>query len=132
MSDQPPKVITYKNQRVWLEPEHRIIMAEFGDATEMDIEDARRSTKLMIEITNGEQRPLLVDFKHLKSQTKECREYYAKDPEHVKTYSAVAILVGSPLTRVIANFFMGINKPVRPTRLFEDRDRALEWLKQFA
>jgi hypothetical protein len=131
MPDERQGMLTYRSQRVWLDPETRIIMAEFDDGAELDIEDARASTRAMTEVSGGEERPLLVDFSNLKSQTKECREYYAKDPEHIKTYSAVALLVSSPLSRIIANFFLGINKPIKPTRLFEDRGAAVEWLKQY-
>jgi hypothetical protein len=45
--------------------------------------------------------------------------------------SAAALLIGSPLTRAIGNFFMGLNKPLIPTRLFTSETEALAWLKGF-
>lgn len=36
----------------------------------------------------------------------------------------------NPLSRVMANFFIGINKPLKPTKLFDDRDKAIAWLQQ--
>jgi len=32
---------------------------------------------------------------------------------------------------VIGNFFIGINKPPLPTRLFDDEPAAVAWLQQF-
>ena len=37
----------------------------------------------------------------------------------------------SPLTRAIGNFFLGLNKPLMPTRLFTSEEEALAWLKTF-
>ena len=131
MTAPQTRVIHHKMQRVWLDPETRIIVAEFDDGAQLDLEDAKASTAAMIEVTGGEPRPLLVDFSNLKSQSRECREYYSKDPHHITTYTAVAILVSHPLSRIIANFFLGINKPLKPTKLFEDRKIAMEWLGEF-
>ncbi|MBK9259276.1 MAG: STAS/SEC14 domain-containing protein [Polyangiaceae bacterium] len=114
--------------RVWHDDAHGIIVADFDPRAELTLEHARASTESMRRLTNNVARPLLVDFTNMKSQTKECRDYFAKDPNHIATYTAAALLVNSPLTRVIANFFIGINKAAKPTRLFDDRKKAIEWL----
>lgn len=76
-------------------------------------------------------RPLFVDLASPKGQSREAREYFAKDPVHTQYYTAVALMVSNPISRVLTNFFLGMNKPVRPTRLFTDKAEALEWLQQF-
>lgn len=44
--------------------------------------------------------------------------------------SPLPLLLQSPaLTRAIDNFFMGLNKPLFPTRLFTSEEEALTWLK---
>jgi hypothetical protein len=43
----------------------------------------------------------------------------------------VALLVGSPMSRAIGNFFIGLNKPLIPTRLFVSEPEALAWLRGF-
>jgi hypothetical protein len=118
--------------KTWFDEEEGIIIATFEDGAEIGVEDARGCTRAMIQVSNGKPSPLLVDFTGLKSQSKECRDYFANDPTHVKTYVAVAILVTSPLSRIVANFFLGINKPIRPTKLFEDRALAIEWLRGYS
>jgi hypothetical protein len=45
--------------------------------------------------------------------------------------AAVALIVGTPLTRVMANFFLSVNKPVFPTRMFDDEASAVAWLLEF-
>ncbi len=41
------------------------------------------------------------------------------------------LLIGSPVSRVIGNFFMGLNKPIYPTKLFTDPQKAIRWLQTF-
>ena len=36
-----------------------------------------------------------------------------------------------PLGRMMGNFFINVNKPKAPTRLFDDEAPALAWLKEF-
>jgi hypothetical protein len=40
-------------------------------------------------------------------------------------------LANSKLSVYIGNFFMGINKPASPTRMFTNPDRAVAWLSKF-
>jgi hypothetical protein len=42
---------------------------------------------------------------------------------------AQAFVIGSMAQRIIANFFMKVNKPARPTRFFTSQGEAEKWLK---
>ena len=75
--------------------------------------------------------PLLVDLAIPKGQTREAREYFAKDPTHLETYTAVGLLISNPISKVLANFFLGLNKPDRPTKLFTNIEEAVLWLSEF-
>jgi hypothetical protein len=43
--------------------------------------------------------------------------------------SAVALWVQSPLSVMLANFFLGVTRPPVPTHLFTDEVKAVAWLK---
>jgi hypothetical protein len=45
--------------------------------------------------------------------------------------SASAILVSSPMLKMMANFFILVNKPKNPTRMFTSKESAVEWLANF-
>ncbi|MCC3859647.1 hypothetical protein [Pseudemcibacter aquimaris] len=45
--------------------------------------------------------------------------------------SALAIITEKKITRILANFFMKIQKNPYPTKLFDSREEAYEWLKKF-
>ena len=58
------------------------------------------------------------------------REYYA-GPELAAVVSAAALLVDSPVGRVIGTFFLRIARPAAPIRIFTDEREALAWLETF-
>ena len=64
----------------------------------------------------------------VRSIDRDARACYAQAPPSV---SALALLVGSPLSRAIGNFFIGFNKPAVPTRLFSSEVDAIPWLGGF-
>ena len=74
--------------------------------------------------------PLLIDTKSMKSFAREARQYYASD-EAAARASAAAIVVGTPVSKVLGNFYLGLSNPRLPSRLFTSEDEALIWLKGF-
>ena len=78
---------------------------------------------------NGKRLPIFVDITSLRSVTREARLYY-RDEASVHA-TAAAILIGSVVSRVIANFVIGLDKPAVPARLFTSETKAIGWLKGF-
>jgi hypothetical protein len=39
------------------------------------------------------------------------------------------LIIGGPLSRIIGNFFLSVNKPLYPARLFDNEASALAWLQ---
>jgi hypothetical protein len=74
--------------------------------------------------------PILVDIRRMKPLSRDVRRYYTS-PEATRRVKAVAMLVHSPLSRVLANFFITMIKPNVSTRIFTDETEALAWLKGF-
>lgn len=61
---------------------------------------------------------------------KQAREYYI-GPEASRLKTAMAMVVGSPLQRMLGNIFLKISRPPYPSQLFADEGSALLWLKTF-
>jgi hypothetical protein len=78
-------------------------------------------------LTGGKRVPVLVDIRNLKSMTREARKHYGRVTD---TVSAIALLAASPATQVIANFFLGLNRPDVPTEMFTDEAQARAWLRR--
>jgi len=98
-------------------------MAEIG------LNDAMENTRVVTGFFTGKKFPLLVDSRNIKSMTREARAHFSTNGRETKI-SSMAIMVKSPLSRVIGNFFMGLNKPQVPARLFDNEAEAIEWLKE--
>lgn len=107
-----------------------IITARFRPGAEVTLDDARANVALCLERNEGRRRPLLVDLREVKSQTAEARAYLA-GPDGNKVSQAVGLLVASPASRVLGNFYLGLNKPSIPTRLFTSEEEARAWLRGF-
>ena len=97
-------------------------------AVAQDVNDAKENVAVSKKLSGGKKVLLYIDIRKLKSQTRECQVYYS-GPAGCEVYSAVAILIQSVLSKVIANFFMGLRRPPIPIRLFTDEAEAFAWLK---
>ncbi len=107
-----------------------IIIARFRTGAEVTLDDSRANVALCLQRNAGRRRPLLVDLRGVKSQTAEARAYLA-GREGVQVSQAVGLLIGSPVSRVLGNFYLGLNKPSVPTRLFTSEEEAQAWLRDF-
>ena len=83
----------------------------------------------MIELTGGRRSALLVDLHDSGQQTRDARVAFTRRDDLV---SAVALIVGTPLSRIMGNFFLRVNKPPYPVRLFDDETSGLAWLREIA
>jgi hypothetical protein len=88
---------------------------------------ARASLVELSALTGGKKVPVLADIRKLKSMTREARKHYAVATMAV---TAIALLASSPATQMIANFFLGLNRPNVPTQMFTDEEKALTWLRR--
>lgn len=106
-----------------------ILRTECFPNTVMTLEDGKESTRISAEMVNFEAQPLLCDLSNVIKMTQECRRHFAS-AEHAATFSKCALIVTSPVSMIIGNFFIGLNKPLKPTRLFTNKEEGLKWLKE--
>lgn len=94
---------------------------------EMGLSDAQENVAVTFAVAGHRRTPVLVDMRGVRSQSREARLYFA-GPEAERVTAAVALLVGSPVSRVLANAFFRLSVPRIPTRLFTDEAAAVAWL----
>jgi hypothetical protein len=115
--------------KLWL-GEDGIVRIIHVPGAEVTLEDVKETMAAYLKIYKGKKRPLFVDTKTMKSLAREARKYYAGD-EAANVASAAAIIVGTPVSRVLGNFYLGLSNPHLPSRLFSSEDEALKWLKGY-
>lgn len=108
----------------------RVLRATFRAGCQVTGADARGHMEVMREIVGENAVPVLIDMSAIGSQDREARAIYAGD-EALGFTRCCAIVIGSPVARVIGSFFLGLNRPRYPTRLFTDLDDAEAWLMAF-
>lgn len=107
-----------------------IIKIVYQDDHEFNIIDAQESLMDIEQITKGKMLPILKIPGKYSSIDNEARKFISS-PEGMKYSSAEAFVTTFLPHRIIGNFYMKINKPVKPTAFFETEKQAIEWLKQF-
>ena len=113
--------------RMWLRPDG-IVHLVWAARVAIVVEDAVAAIEAMTLLTGGRRSPLLVDTREAGPQDRPARTEFARRGDLV---SAVALIVGTPLSRMMGNFFLSVSKPMAPTRLFDDEASALAWLQEF-
>lgn len=70
---------------------------------------------------------LVADIRTLRGVSLGVRTHMSSDRAG-RYLARVALVADSPLTRTIGNFFMRLNRPPFPVRIFDAEDDALRWL----
>jgi len=97
---------------------------------EESVELVKQMVQKMGEMVNYQKVPLLAEHLEFALPPKENREYWATT-EACPYSKADAFIVCSTAMKLIANFYLRINKPERPTRMFTSHKEAIEWLRGY-
>ncbi len=123
----PPDAVQTRTCLLWRSD---IICGQFLPGVDVTRDDAVENIATTARLTEGQKLPVLVDLRAVRSQSAEARAYLA-GPEATRVSLAVALLILSPLSRMVGNFFLGFNRPEVPTRLFTSVTEAEAWLRTF-
>ena len=108
-----------------------ILHQTYEEGAELIIEDSTGELEIYAnEYCSEIKRPILVDINNIKTVSKESRDIYSSE-ETAKYLSAAALLIGNPVSRILGNFYLGINKTVVPLKMFTSAGEAFKWLKTF-
>lgn len=110
--------------RLWLRPDG-LCEIVWAPHVPSGLEDAVAAIATMKELTGGRATPLLVQARDAGPQDRAARMEFIR---HQEVVSAVALMVGNPLSRLMANVFINVSRPEVPIRLFEDEPAAVAWL----
>jgi len=119
--------LTTRTARIWLRDDGIIQSVSLPNARET-LEDAQANVAAEARLSPTQRWLMLADIRAMQSIDHAARAYYSSIQSSVV---ALALLVESPVSQVIANFFIGLNKPKVPTRLFISEAEAVAWLKGF-
>lgn len=119
------EVYRTKTARIWV-GDDEIVRVSCTPGAVHGLEEAKENLEA-IPTERHKRRPVLVDIRHVAAVNQEARDLY-RNPE-ANDIIALALLIESPLSRVIGNIFVGLSKMHVPVRLFTSEAPAVEWLK---
>ena len=111
--------ITLQNDIIHVQPHKNAIAT---------IKHMHQVHKSFQKLSNGIKHPALIDMTNVQTMDYAARKYIAEETGDV--INAVALITNSPINRVIGNFFIGINKPTYPARIFTNQQDAIHWLQE--
>ena len=116
----------FENQFAEFWVENGILHFIYKPGVVLNLEAAKTIVADRIALQNGRSYPVFCDMRGIKDSNKEARDYLAKEGSALVT--AVGVIIESPVTKIMVNFYLSINKPITPTRMFTDKALALEFL----
>lgn len=99
-------------------------------ARNVDLKVAEQVTEERHKFTQGKKYPVLVDYRMVTNTTKEARDYFCTEYAY-KDLTAMAVLIDSPVGKIISAFFYQIMKPPYTLKIFNNKAKAIKWLKQY-
>ncbi len=118
--------IIHPKFQMWLRPDG-IVQVVWVPGTTARLEDAMAAMAAIARLSGGRPVSALVDMRDHGSWDRPTRAAWARLADQMK---AVALIVGTPLSRTMGNLFIRMNRPVTPMRLFDDEASALAWLRR--
>ena len=119
--------IELRAQTVWLDAEG-IVRVDVKPGADVTLADAHDVVAAIGSHCEQRRRPALIDFTGLRGMERAARSYFS-GPQTAKYQTSAALVVASPLSRAVGTFFMGLNRPMVPTKMFADTASALAWLR---
>ncbi|HSZ25769.1 MAG TPA: hypothetical protein VK766_08635 [Cytophagaceae bacterium] len=121
--------VKMENEWVYIEIRGHYIYVRYKPNTLLDLDAAKKILQDAVDFSGDKIYPALTDIREMPAHSKEVRDYFAI--EGSETTFANAIIVSSSFSRILANFFLTLNKPKIPTRIFSDSAKAAKWLEMF-
>ena len=119
-----------RTAHLWLGDDD-VLRAVFKQGAVENLDEAKENVDVAAKLIGDRKVPVLIDMSGMKEISQAARGYYAGDKP--ASYSiAQALITRSPISRLIGNFFLGLNKPRHPVRLFTSEQEAMAWLRQKA
>lgn len=110
--------------------ENGVGQMHFKDGIILDVPEQMVHLEALIKIADGKKMPFVVTAGKHVNITPEARDN-AILIEDISPVAATAVVVQNLAYRLIADFYLKINKPKTPYKVFTDEKAAFDWCLQF-
>ncbi len=105
---------------------------KYKDGSTVDLSEAKIQSRLILDLCKGKKMPFLINFLDTSVRIDDdSRQFFANFGPHIHLRKAQAIVVNNIQSKLLVNFYIKHHKPKNPTKLFDNLEDALDWVKQF-
>ena len=113
-------------EKIWLR-EDGIVQIFVKPRAVYTLAEAKQTLAGIDQVSNEKLRPVLVDFRNIKTMERAARQELAA----CKGVTSAALWIDSVLSQMIGNALIAFSKPTLPAKIFTSETAAIEWLKEF-
>lgn len=110
--------------------EKGIVRFQIEQTDEITLQDVKEYIEVVRNLGDGESFCNLIVMKNFVQVGEDARKYAACEESNIYTI-ADAFVINSIALKLVGNFYIRYNKPVKPTRIFNNEGDALIWLRTF-
>jgi len=108
----------------------QIVLIRFKDGSDLCLDDAKAVGDAAIDFFEGKKFFAIIDVRNMGgSVAREASTYFAQDERLTKHRLAQAIVVNTLAMKLVARFYIKIDKPVRDVQIFNEIEEAIDWLE---
>ncbi|MBX7093108.1 MAG: hypothetical protein K1X56_00180 [Flavobacteriales bacterium] len=107
-----------------------IIHVTYLKDAEITVEVKKEHHRFYKEITVFGPMPMLLKMEDGVSITRDAR-VYSRKIEDKQPFTATAVLVNNLAYKILANFYANFYRPKKPFKVFDNEEKAIQWLQQF-
>jgi hypothetical protein len=118
-------MVENKNVIMWIE--ENILYGIYKKNSIIDLQAALEIVELRMTLSKGKTFKAIIDGRNIGNVTKQARAYFA-GVEGCKGIEKAALLIDSNWSKILANLFLQVNKPIVTMKAFTDKNEAEKWL----
>lgn len=111
--------------------ENSIVKIDMSSSSVIDLDECKKITEVIGELTQKKPALILMIAGNTTNYTIEARIFSASEEGSIYTI-ADAMIVKNLAQKIMVSFYLKINKPIRPSKAFNDESEAVEWLLSLA
>ncbi|MCX2680638.1 hypothetical protein OOZ15_11855 [Galbibacter sp. EGI 63066] len=118
-----------ENSYAYISIQGGILFFEYKDQVTIGLQQAIEVVATRIKLQNGIPYPILCDIRGIKNIDKDARRYLSTEGSLLS--KAVALISDTPLSHIVSELYVKNNNPPVPTKVFNEMEEGLAYLKSF-
>lgn len=106
----------------------RVLRIKIINDSDIELTDALQNYEAARMLTKNDKYLVMVDGRANLSVSREARAFSAQPKSDCV---ASAFVITSTANKLVGNFYINVNRPSVPTKIFSSEEKALEWLGTF-